>query len=107
MYNISNSDFKYSERRCSTHPHQIYLELLSEHGLVGTTIILFIILFIIYKNIKIYGKKKNLIHLASILFALQTFLPLIPSGSFFVSWTATIFWINFAIMVSVSQKDYR
>ena len=54
-----NSDFKYSERKCNTHPHQIYLELLSEHGLVGTTIILFIILFIIYKNIKIYEKKKT------------------------------------------------
>jgi O-antigen ligase len=102
-----NSGFKYSERKCNTHPHQIYLELLSEHGFVGTIIILFIILSIVYKNIKIYKKKNNLIHLASILFTLQTFLPLIPSGSFFTSWSATIFWINFAIMIAVSQKDYR
>jgi O-antigen ligase len=94
-----NSSFKFTEGRCTTHPHQIYLELLSEHGLIGTVIILGIIFFITYKNIKIYKKNNNLIHLASIIFVLQTFLPIIPSGSFFVSWTATIFWVNFSIMI--------
>jgi len=95
-----NGNFTWSYLRCATHPHQIYLELISEHGIIGTLIILYIIFFILYKNIKIYNKDKNLIHLASILFVLQTFLPLIPSGSFFVSWTATIFWINFSIMLT-------
>lgn len=99
-----NSEFKYSNNKCNTHPHQIYLELLSEHGLVGTIIFIFIILFIVLKNIKIYLKQNNLLHLVSILFVLQTFLPLIPSGSFFVSWTATIFWINFSIMILLSNN---
>ena len=72
--------------------------------MIGTIIILYIIFFILYKNIKIYKKKKNLIHLSSILFVLQTFLPFIPSGSFFVSWTATIFWINFAVMIAISEN---
>ena len=94
-----NSSYKYTEGRCTTHPHQIYLEFLSEHGLIGTMIILGIIFIILYKNIKIYKKNNNLIHLSSIIFVAQTFLPIIPSGSFFVSWTATIFWLNFAIMI--------
>jgi O-antigen ligase len=94
-----NPNLVLTNERCATHPHQIYLELLSEHGLIGTLIILSIIFFILYKNIKIYKKNKNPIHLASILFVVQTFLPLIPSGSFFVSWTATVFWINFSIMM--------
>jgi O-antigen ligase len=94
-----NAKLSLTNERCATHPHQIYLELLSEHGLLGTLIILFIIFFILYRNVKIYKKNKNPIHLASILFVLQTFLPLIPSGSFFVSWTATVFWINFSIMM--------
>ena len=95
-----NPSLALTNERCATHPHQIYLELLSEHGLLGTLIILYIIFFILYKNIKIYKKNKNPIHLASILFVAQTFLPLIPSGSFFVSWTATVFWINFSIMMT-------
>ena len=36
-----------------THPHQIYFELLSEHGLIGTTIILSLIFFLIFRNLKI------------------------------------------------------
>jgi O-antigen ligase len=98
-----NDSIAFTNERCATHPHQIYLELLSEHGLLGTLIILSIIFFILYKNIKIYIIEKNPIHLASILFVAQTFLPLIPSGSFFVSWTATVFWINFSIMMSFCE----
>lgn len=93
-----NPNFLRSEERCSTHPHQIYLELLSEHGLVGTLIILYIIFYILIGNIKVFLVKRNYIHLASIVFILSTFLPIIPSGSFFVSFDATIFWLNFAIM---------
>ena len=26
-----------------THPHQVYFEFLAEHGLIGTTILLFVI----------------------------------------------------------------
>jgi O-antigen ligase len=99
-----NNEYIWTDHRCSTHPHQIYFELLSEHGLFGTLSILSIIFYIIYKNIKIYLKNKNLIHLASILFIIQTFLPLIPSGSFFTSWPAIIFWLNFSIMISFSNN---
>ncbi len=94
-YNLS---YKLSSTRCSTHPHQIYYELLSEHGIFGTFVIISIIFYIIYKNFTIYNRKKNVIHLTSILFTVVTFLPIIPSGSFFVSFGATIFWINFATM---------
>jgi O-antigen ligase len=87
------------EGRCSTHPHQIYFELLSEHGIVGASIILFIVFFLIIKNIAIYLKKKNLVHLGSILFVSITFIPFIPSGSFFTSWGAIIFWVNFSVMI--------
>jgi len=91
-----------SNARCSTHPHQIYLEFLSEHGLVGTTIILAIIFFSIFKNIKYFYKQKNYIHLGTIVFTISIFLPLIPSGSFFTSYSASIFWMNFAVMNSFS-----
>ena len=93
-----NPNYLRSEERCSTHPHQIYLELLSEHGLVGTLIILYVIFYILIGNIKVFLIKRNYIHLASIAFILSTFLPIIPSGSFFASFNATIFWLNFAIM---------
>ena len=36
--NIKNKKFYY----CNTHPHQIYFEFLSEHGLIGSIFIIHI-----------------------------------------------------------------
>ena len=101
-----NNDYKRIAERCATHPHQIYFELLSEHGLIGTLAIILVIFYILYNSFKIYLKNKNLIHLASILFIVAQFLPLIPSGSFFTSWGATIFWLNFSILIFYNNKNY-
>jgi O-antigen ligase len=100
----ANNNYKRTVERCSTHPHQIYYELLSEHGLVGTFIIISVIFFILLEGLKIYLKKKNSIHLASILFVFVQFVPLLPSGSFFTAWGATIFWLNFSILIFYNNK---
>jgi O-antigen ligase len=100
-----NNNYKKTDQRCSTHPHQIYLELLSEHGLIGSITIIFVVFFILLESIKVYLRNKNSIHLASILFVIAQFLPLIPSGSFFTSWGATIFWLNFSIVIFYNNKN--
>ena len=100
-----NNNYKRIAERCATHPHQIYFELLSEHGLIGTIIIISVIFFIVFQGFKIYLKNKNLIHLASILFITAQFLPVIPSGSFFTSWGVTIFWMNFSILIFYNNKN--
>jgi len=102
----NNNDYKRIAERCASHPHQIYFELLSEHGLSGTIVIISVMFFILYKSFKIYLKNKNSIHLASILFIIAQFLPVIPSGSFFTSWGATIFWLNFSILIFYNNKNY-
>ena len=99
-----NNDYKRTSERCATHPHQIYYELLSEHGLIGTLVITSIIFFILFESMIVYLKNRNSIHLASILFVLVQFLPVIPSGSFFTSWGATIFWFNFSILIFYNNK---
>jgi O-antigen ligase len=80
---------------CSTHPHQIYYELLTEHGILGTIFIIFILFILILKNFKF--NKFYYLKLASILYIIANFLPLIPSGSFFTSFNSLIFWVNFAL----------
>jgi O-antigen ligase len=87
-------------QRCSTHPHQIYFEILSELGFVGFTVFFGLFFYIILKKIINFYKTNNYLVLASTLYVLVVFLPLLPSGSFFVSFGATIFWINFSFMVS-------
>jgi hypothetical protein len=100
----ANNNYKRTAERCATHPHQIYYELLSEHGLIGTLIIISVIFFTLFEGLKIYLKRKNSIHLASILFVFVQFMPLLPSGSFFTAWGATIFWFNFSILIFYNNK---
>ena len=67
-------------------------------GLFGY-ISFFVFFFIFFKeSIKIQIKNRNIYHLSSILFILVSFAPLIPSGSFFTTYGAAIFWLNFAIV---------
>ena len=98
-----NKSFTRINERCSTHPHQIYLELISEHGFIGSITILFVIFYSVIKSFINFKKKKNFIQLGAILFVTATFIPLIPSGSFFTSFDATIFWFNYAIMLSYNK----
>ena len=92
-----NSEMKYRNERCSTHPHQVHFELLSEHGLIGYIFIISLILIFCIRNFKYFLIKKNTLHLASILYVFFVFTPLIPSGSIFATFNATFFWINFSI----------
>ena len=89
---------------CMTHPHQVYFEFLAEHGLIGTTILLFVFFLLMFKNLKIMILSQNYIQIGALLYLLFTFIPLLPSGSFFSDFNITLFFINFSLMYSVSKN---
>ena len=89
---------------CSTHPHQIYFEFLSEHGLIGTIILLTILLYLIFKNLKIILIKRNLVQIGCFSYLLTIFIPLLPGGSFFSDFASTFYWINFSIFYAASNE---
>lgn len=95
----------YERNLCFTHPHQTYYELSAEHGLVGTFIIIYCLIYLIYfnqtKNLNNSSKKKlNIFRIYLIL----TFLPLIPSGSFFSTLLSSLFWINYTLYTIYRDK---
>ena len=90
--------------KCNTHPHQIYFEILSELGLIGFLLFFSFFFYLIYKSTKCYLNNKNKILLSSLLFIFAQIIPLLPSGSFFTNFGATIFWINVSIIYSINQK---
>lgn len=83
---------------CTTHPHQIYFEILSEQGLVGFFIFLIFFMTVFIKNYLIFKNNKNLYHLTYFLFYVSFMVPFLPSGSFFSTFNASIFWLNFSLM---------
>ena len=80
----------------SNHPHQFHFEILSELGLIGYLLIMTNFIYILFQNIK---NNHYYLRKSSILFLIATIIPLLPSGSFFTSFTASIFWINYAFLI--------
>ncbi len=85
----------------STHPHQIHFEILSDLGIVGYFLILLNIIKLLFKQRKI---KLDEIRYGSILFVIAYLTPIIPSGSFFSTFYATIFWINYSFLIENKNK---
>ena len=94
-----NPEHKYKHWKGATHPHQIHLELLSETGLFGYSIFLIFIFSSIFLSIKSNLKNKNLFQFSGMLFVIFSLLPLIPTGSFFSTYSSGLFWINYSLMV--------
>ncbi|WP_440910876.1 O-antigen ligase family protein [Candidatus Pelagibacter sp.] len=88
------------EQGVTSHPHQIHYEFLSETGLAGYLIFILFFVVSIYIGLKKFLKNKtNIFALSSSLFLMATFLPILPSGSFFTSYSASIFWINYMFLL--------
>ena len=91
-------DTKYFDKRCTTHPHNIYLEILSETGLIGFFIFfilnLYVLIFLIWYFFKENDQnmKWQLLLIFCNFFIL--FWPLQTTGAFFSSYNS-IFYIFF------------
>ena len=92
-----DDDLEFSIGLGSTHPHQLHFEILSELGIIGYILIISNFIFLIFKQTSL---KKNFLTKGSILFLIASLFPLLPSGSFFTSFVATIFFINYSFLIN-------
>ena len=88
-YRVETCDTKknsiHEEYWCLTHPHQVYIEMLSEHGIIGTIVILSIILYLMFRIIRKIIDSRNYVQAGCLVFLIINFIPLLPSGSFFLT----------------------
>ncbi len=107
-YRVETCDTKknsiHKEYFCLTHPHQIYIEMLSEHGIIGTAIILLIIFYLMFRIIRKIIDSKNFIQAGCLAYLIINFVPLLPSGAFFNNFNLTLFMINFSLMYAVNSE---
>lgn len=97
-----DDNFNFTVGYGSTHPHQFHFELLSEFGILGYLLILTNLLFVLIRSI--YSKKEFLMK-SGFLFVFATLVPFLPSGSFFTSYVATIFFINYSFLMKTNSKN--
>ena len=98
--NFCNEDrYKVAERSCTTHPHNTYVQLLSETGLIGfiffVSIFIFFIIIslkhllgVITKN-KYYFNDFEICMLSAILISLW---PFVPTGNFLNNWVSIVYY---------------
>lgn len=93
-FKCNNPEYKYKNRSCNTHPHNFYMQILAEQGLVGLFFLAIFYLYLskllienlIYSN-KSQKKKKILNEFVLYLIALFIYWwPLIPHMSFYNNW---------------------
>ena len=110
-YRIKSCNYAFDKKKldankyvCSTHPHQVYFEFLSEHGLIGSLIILGILFFMMFKILREILISKNHIQTGCFIYILINFTPILPSGAFFSDFNLTIFWLNFSLMFASNPQ---
>ena len=102
-----NKDSKFV---CNMHPHNYYLEILTETGIVGFTIVSLIFFVVLYISfIKKYFllsslNNDNLIIPFIFLFIAEIF-PIKSTGSFFTTGNATYLFLILGILIGLTRKN--
>ena len=111
--NFYNKCAEYKLLRCSTHPHNYYLDVLVTVGLLGLAVLIIYLFFITFRSfqyLKIYYDKKENNHFDLLLIFLINFLiiffPLKSSGSFFTTSNITYTIIILVLLNSRIDKKF-
>ena len=94
---------------CSTHPHNYFIEITAELGLLGLLIIIFFSYGLFYVVSRKYYfsplRYKSIKVMPIFLILLMEFFPFRSSGSFFSTNNATIIFIMLAVLISFLYKN--
>jgi len=101
------------EFHCTTHPHNTYLQILSETGSIGFSFFLLFLIFLfmkiyqLLKNIYIKNERVNVPLGVCFIIILINFFPFTTTGSFFNNWLSTLYFIPTGFLFhEIYKKDY-
>ena len=104
---LCNEDrFKINRYSCSTHPHNYYIQILAELGIVGFS---FLLLFYIYVCTKILyilftKNEKNIYKICILSFFMINLWPLTSTGNFFNNWISILIYLPFPFLLMSDSK---
>jgi O-antigen ligase len=113
-YLCSEDRFIKSDGICTTHPHNTYLQLLAETGLIGFLFIFVLFLFTLkelvrkfLKNFKHQNRDNNYVQIKyiSLIAIFVSLFPLAPSGNFFNNWLSFVYYYPIAFYIYSINKS--
>jgi O-antigen ligase len=110
---ICDQRHKVSEHSCTTHPHNLIMQFLSETGIIGTFFYFLSLFYILIKLFKILrmamctlinnNDKTKFFFLVALLIGL---FPILPSGNFFNNWISIISFLPVGLYISKIKKTF-
>ena len=110
-YNTMSGEMKKKiDIECNLHPHNYYLEILTETGLIGFFIVLIIFIKSLhqsfYKKYFLAPSHNNKIIIPFIFLFFVEIFPIKSTGSFFTTGNASYIFLILAILIGLSKKHY-
>ena len=92
--------------KCSSHPHSIYLQLLSETGFFAFLIVFNVFIYFSIKLLRVFFKniKTQNYNLSLYISFLITLFPLAPSGNMFNNWLNILYFLPVAFYLGLNQN---
>ena len=105
-------EYYHDQFSCSTHPHNLYLQLFLETGIIGFLFLLILFLQVSFRILYfVKAKFKNdTINYAHLFFTIAVFInifPIAPSGNFFNNWNSILFYYIFSFYLFYELKIFR
>ena len=108
MFRFICHKFIYNEFSCTTHPHNFYLQLLAETGILGFLFLLIFLIQIVFTILNglfkpIYSEKSNHIFLIN-LAILISIIPFFPTGGFYNNWLTPQIFLPLGFLLYFNNK---
>lgn len=114
MFRQKCSDVRYNSGNssCTTHPHNVLLQVISETGLIG---LIFYLVMFFYVCLNLFKKifrfnhsiKNDYILTGCLICMMINLFPLVPSGNIFNNWLSIIFYLPFGIYLYYNKHNYE
>ena len=90
------NEFYVEPQSCSTHPHNYYIQLLAETGLIGFS---FLVVFFLSISFNLLLKKLSSFGILVSFSLILNLFPLMPTGGFFNSWLGNLYFLSLAFYI--------